>query len=184
MTRVLVLHHAACRGEVQKIAEACCGFFFFRRVPEEFHAILIAFAISDDGADPNWFSRIGRRELHKNFVALFQFHSGKNQQTTFADVAAATVYNQGLLAVHNQAQRQIQPESLPASLYCLVVCQVTSVVNCHDRIIEPLGYRWKLQKCMVWNCSNVQPLDHYCWAQSFDLRRLRPWFWLCLLPIP
>src|SRR5579864_4638891 len=134
---------------MQKIAEARGLFFLFRRVPQKFDTVFIAFTVPDNSADANRLARIRRREFHKDLIAVLEFDSGKNEQATLADVAATAIHDRGLLTMHDQTQREIESESLPASLYGFFVCQMTSIVDCHDGMIEPLFRRWKLQKCMV-----------------------------------
>lgn len=132
---------------MEKVAEAGSLFFFFRRVPQKFHSIFVAFTVSDDGTHTNRLARIRWGKLDKDFVAFLEFDAGKDQKAAFADVAAAAIYDDGLLAMHYKAQWEIEPETLPTPLHRFLIRQMTAVVDCHIGMIVPLYRRGKLQKC-------------------------------------
>jgi len=89
----------------------------FRAQPEEFHTIAVAGAVAHYAADTNGLTRVRRSKLHEDFISVFQFHAGKDQQAALADVTAPAIDDRGFFTMNNDTERQVKLVALPTPLY-------------------------------------------------------------------
>ena len=85
--------------------------------PEKLHTIPITGTVADHATHTNGFTGIWRSKFDKDLIAILELHTGEDQQTALADVAAPAIDDRGLFTMDNDAKRQIELVTLPTPLH-------------------------------------------------------------------